>query len=80
MLERKYFTPKEFKKACQLANDIYSLSVVLDNYCHHNSDDEDISNVIPLVKFIRQQADELGFLFCNIDMNISGDNLEINLN
>lgn len=74
--QRTYqFKLNSFKKAYKLADDVYGLCVILDDYCNFHSDDIEIRNLMPFVDFLRKQADELNLFFCDIDMNVVGDGL-----
>jgi len=69
------FKYKDFKKAYKLADDLYSLCVILNDFCMYHSDDEDIRNLIAFTKLLRKQADELNNFFCEVDMNVIKDGI-----
>lgn len=70
------FKSNSFKKAYKLSDDVYSLCVILDDYCNFHSDDNEIWNLKTFADFLRKQADELNAFFCDIDMNVVGDDLD----
>lgn len=43
----------------KLSKDIYNTCMVLKNYCEHNLENEKISDISTIIKFLSQQADNL---------------------
>ena len=40
-------------------DDIYNLTVILDDYCNNHRDNEHISHILPLIKILLQKIDKL---------------------
>jgi len=65
-------TPKEFKKLCKWAEDVYNTAVVVDYFCETQPDKEECYNLAPIVKLLRRNADLINAFF--IDAEGSNDN------
>lgn len=47
------------QKRIILSEKIYNTIIVLDNFCKHNLEYEEIQNISPIVEFIKDKSDEL---------------------
>lgn len=59
------FEEKEFKKIEKLADNIYNISVVLDYFCSTQREIEELYNLTPIVKNLREKSDVLNTIFIN---------------
>lgn len=63
------FSKKEFKQMEKLADYIYNISVVLDYFCTTQREIEELYNITPIIKDLRQKADNMNCIFINYDSN-----------
>lgn len=63
------FSKKEFKQMEKLADYIYNISVVLDYFCTTQREIEELYNITPIIKDLRQHADNMNCIFINYDSN-----------
>ena|SRR5574344_1446407 len=62
------FEEKEFNKIEKLADSIYNISVVLDYFCSTQREIEELYNLTPIVKKLREKSDILNTIFINFDV------------
>lgn len=63
------FNNKEFKKIEKLADSIYNISVVLDYFCSTQREIEELYNLTPIVKNLREKSDILNSIFINLGID-----------
>ena len=56
-------TEKEFKKISQWAENIYNVAVVVDYFVANQPEIEELYNLAPVIKSLRQNADLLNAFF-----------------
>ena len=56
---------KKKKKIEKLAENIYNMIVVIDYFCKNQDDIEELSNITPIIKNLRHDADMLCVFFIN---------------
>lgn len=59
------FNNKEFRQLEKLADEIYNTCVVLEYFCVNQREIEELYNISPIVKTLRQNADILNSIFIN---------------
>ena len=56
-------TLKEFKKISGLAENIYNTAVVIDYFCQNQKEIEELYNLAPIIKHLREDSDKLNAFF-----------------
>lgn len=67
MSEDFTITEKDFKNICKWAENVYNMAVVLDYFCYNQPEIEELYNITPIVKHLRQDADSLNAFFIDIE-------------
>ena len=67
-------TREEFKKISGLDEDIYNTAVVADFFCQNQKDIEELYNLAPIIKHLREDSDKLNAFF--FDAGAKYDNKE----
>lgn len=72
MKERFVLKRKGFKKLGQYAKNIYTTAVVIDYFCSSQKEYEELYNLVPIVKNLRRDADQVNAFFINYPESIDG--------
>ena len=56
-------TPKEFKQLSKWAEEVYNIAVVVDYFVSNQPEIEELYNLAPVIKNLRQKADLLNAFF-----------------
>ena len=56
-------TEKEFKKISKWAENIYNITVIIDYFVSNQPEIEELYNLAPVIKSLRQNADMLNAFF-----------------
>lgn len=67
MTEDYTITEKDFKNISKWAENVYNMAVVLDYFCSNQLEIEELYNITPIVKHLRQDADSLNAFFIDIE-------------
>ena len=67
MVEDYTISQKDFKNISKWAENVYNLAVVLDYFCYNQPEIEELYNITPIVKYLRQDADSLNAFFIDIE-------------
>ncbi len=59
----------DFKKLSKWSESVYNIAVVVDYFCSTQQEIEELYNLIPVIKSLRKQADELNVFFINFKLN-----------
>ena len=65
MEERFVIKIKDFKKLERYAESIYNTAVVIDYFCSSQKEYEKLYNLVPVVKNLRRDADQVNTFFIN---------------
>lgn len=59
-----------FKRAYNIANEVYNISIIVRDYCKYHDESECMFNMLSVVNFLKNKADILLCFFTNIDMEV----------
>ncbi len=59
---------KFFNKNHTIMKNIYNTLVLLENFCYYNEAIEEIVNITPVIKYLRDESDKLCFNFMHLKL------------
>lgn len=57
----------EFEQLQTLAKNIYNITIIVDYFCSNQQEIEELYNLTPVIKNLRQESDKLNAFFINFE-------------